>query len=305
MLHSNPTWFNNCNFATTKTNAMRIIQSFSLFSLLILAFSSTAQYDNQRIVSSYYEFEEGSTELLYSDKVVFRAGPTSSAKGIDTLEIGTEIEIVRRTEETSSLNGLDWNWYKVKVGRKTGYILGGLIALDQIRYDDCLYLVTVAGVDQSYNGYDYQTYKVRVRVIIANNDFYGHEADLNTNSFYIEAFGNRGLEGVDNMLRINLFAESCGTDGGEIYLFNTDSKLIEGISLSAVSDAGAFWYTESVKFPEDEGGWDGAVHYEREQGEYINEDMNWTKATIHSLTLKWENGQFTPNIKEFEFGEDE
>jgi hypothetical protein len=284
---------------------MRLIQPSILLSFLIIAFSSSAQSEDQRILSSYYEFEEGSTEFLYGDNVVFRAGPSSSAKAIDTLSIGSEIKIVRKTEETTNFNGLDWNWYKVKVGRKSGYVLAGLIALDRVKYDDVIYLVTVAGINQSNDDYEYIDYRVRTRVIRADSEFYGHESKLNTNSFYIEAFGNRGLTGVDNMLRINLYAEACGVDGGQVYLFNTGSRLVEGISLSSVSDGGVFWYTEKVIFPGDDDGWGELVHYEREYGEYMNDDMTWTKATVHSLSLKWENDAFTPNIQEFEFGEDE
>ena len=62
---------------------------------------------------------------------------------------------------------------------------------------------------------------------------------------------------------------------------------------------------EEVIFPDDEHGWDGIVRYEREQGEYLNDELYWTKATIHTLNLKWEGDHFTPNIKEFEFGEGE
>lgn len=284
---------------------MKYIQQSLLFSFLILAFTASAEYEDQRIVSSYYEFEEGSTEYLYGDNVVFRSEPSSSAKALDTLSIGSKIEIVRKTDETTSLNGLDWNWYKVKVGRKTGYILAGLIALDRIKYDDLVYLVTVAGTNQSMDEYEYTDYRVRARVLLPSGEFYGHESKLNTNSFYLEAHGNRGLKGVKNMLVIHLNAEACGVDGGAIYLFNNGSRLIEGLSLSDVSEGGVFWYSEKVIFPEDEDGWGDAVRYEREYGEYMNDDMNWTKATVHALVLNWENDQFTPNIQEFEFGEDE
>lgn len=284
---------------------MRSIRQFSILSFLLLAFASSAQREDQRVVSSYYEFEEGSTEYLYGDNVVFRSEPSSSAKALDTLSIGSKIQIVRKTDETTSLNGLDWNWYKVKVGRKTGYILAGLIALDRIKYDDLVYLVTVAGTNQTMDEYEYTDYRVRARVLLPSGEFYGHESKLNTNSFYLEAHGNRGLKGVDNMLIINLNAEACGVDGGAIYLFNNGSRLIEGLSLSDMAEGGVFWYSEKVIFPEDEDGWGDAVRYEREYGEYMNDDLNWTKATVHSLILNWENEQFTPNIQEFEFGEDE
>ena len=107
------------------------------------------------------------------------------------------------------------------------------------------------------------------------------------------------------MLCVNLYAEACGVDGGKIYLFNNGDRLIEAIRLSVVSDAGAFWYSETVIFPDDEEGWEGIVRYKREHGTPMDEEYNWTKSTIHTLNLVWENNQFTPNIQEFEFGEDE
>ena len=271
----------------------------------MFAYFSTAQTEDQRIVSSDYEFKKGSTEYLYGDNVVFRAAPSASAKAIDTLSIGSKIKIIRKTEETMVLNGLDWNWYEVKVGRKTGFILAGLIALDRVLYDDVIYLVTVAGIKMITEDSEYLDYKVRTRVLLANNEFYGHETALNANLFYIEAFGNRGLDGIENMLCIHLYAPACGLYGGEIYLFNNGDRLFKGIGLTTVADGGVFWFSESVVFPEDENGDDGVLIYERENGVAMNDEMNWTRATVHRLILKWENEQFTPNIEEFEFGEDE
>lgn len=283
---------------------MKLTRSLGIFALFVLPFSTSAQYNGQRVVSSYYEFEEGSKEYLYGDKVTLRENPNSAAKALDTLAIGSEVVIVRKTEERSSVNGLDWNWYKVKVGRKTGYILGGLIALDRVTYENITYLVTVAGVENSSDDWSYVDYKVRTRVLQVNGEFYGHEAKLNTNSFYIEAFDDRGLSGIDNMLVINLFAEACGVDGGQVYLFNDGAHLFTGITLSHVSEAGLFWYEERIVFPNDEKGY-GNILYAREQGEYMDDEMNWSKSTTHSLNLEWKDGRFSPNVDEFEFGESE
>lgn len=276
-----------------------------LLSILLLRCSAFAQSEDQRIVRPDYEFEKGSTELLYGDNVVFRSEPSSSSDAIDTLLIGTEVKIIEKSDAKSSINGLEWNWYKVKVGRKTGYILGGLIALDHLHFDDAVYLVTMAGVNRRDDDFEYIDYKVRTRVLGPTYEYYGHESKLNTDVFYIEATGNRGIEGIGHIFVINLYAEACGVDDGQIYLFNDGLRLIEALRLSVVSEAGAFWYSETVIFPEDEGGWDGVVQYKREYGEPKDEDYNWTKAVVHTLNLKWENDHFTPNIQEFEFGEDE
>jgi hypothetical protein len=160
-------------------------------------------------------------------------------------------------------------------------------------------LVIVAGVEE--NEYEY---KVRSRVLKANGDYYGHESSLNTNSFYLEVFDDRGIKGIDNMLRINLFAEACGIDGGEIYLFNKGDKLVEAIQLSSVSDGGVFWFRETITFPDDENNYGDAVFYERELGHYLDDDMQITRSVSHELELQWEDGKFSPNIREIEFAEE-
>lgn len=285
---------------------MKLHQISHIFAFVILSFSSFAQFEYgvDRVVSSNYDFEEGSKEYVYGDNVVLRKNPSSSAEALDTLSIGSEIVIVRKMDETASLNGLDWNWYKVKVGRTSGYILAGLIALDRVKFEDITYLVTIAGYKDSED-VEYIKYKVRARVVQSNGEYYGHETRINTNSFYIKALDDRGLDGIQNMLVIHLFAEACGVDGGDIYLFNNGERLYTGISLSRVSDAGAFWYHETIIFPKDEGGSEGIVQYERELGTFMDEEMDWTKATIHRLNLHWVDGQLTPNVDEFDFEENE
>jgi hypothetical protein len=286
---------------------MNHVKRYFFFCFLLISNFSISQYTGQRVVGSSYEFEEGSTERLYGDRVVLRDKPSSTATAMDTLSIGSEVQIVQKTEEKSSLNGLDWNWYKVKVGRKTGYILGGLIALDHIAYsEDVVYLVTIAGTNRTTEDWEYIDYKVRARALAPTGEFYGHESKLNTSSFYIEAFGNRGVEGIDEILVINLFAEACGVDGGEIYVFNDGSRLMEAFQLTKLFDGGSFWFTEKVMFPDDDKNWgNGTIIYTREQGETMNEELGWTKATINTLELKWESDHSTPNIEEFEFGEGE
>ena len=256
-------------------------------------------------MGSYIDFEAGSKAYLYGDKVVFRSEPNAEAKALDTLSIGSEITIVHKTDHTTSLNGLDWNWYKVKVGRKSGYILSGLIALDRVKFENVTYLVTIAGVKHVEEDYDYTDFKLRARSLQSNGEFYGHETDLPTSAFYITANDNRGLDGLKSMLVIHLYAEACGVDGGEIYLFNNGERLYTGLSLSNVADAGAFWFNERVVFPEDKEGFEGIVRYEREVEIPIDEEIGWYKSTIHSLVLHWENGELTPNIETFQFDEEE
>lgn len=280
-----------------KINLLKeIMKLFLLLTCVLLNLGSNlfAQNEETRIVSSYYTFENGSNQVLYGDNVVFRKEPNAASEPLDTLFIGTEIKIIDKTEETMSINGLESNWYKVKHGKQTGYILGGLIALDYREIDDVRYLVTVASREDRYF--------VRARVLNPDNTYYGHESSLNTNSFYLEVFDNRGLEGIGNMLVINMIAEACGVDGGAIYLFNDGTRLIDAIHLASVSDAGVFWYNESLTFPTDEDGFEGVVYYERNSGEYLDEELEITREVTNTAVLRWINGSFYPNVEEIDFG---
>src|SRR5690606_24803699 len=107
-------------------------------------------------------------QLLYGDRVVLRKEPNSTSEALDTLMIGEEIKIIDKTEETMFFNGLESNWYKVKHGKKNGYILGGLIALDHREIDDVKYLVTMATRDEQYF--------VRTRVLNPDKTYFGHES---------------------------------------------------------------------------------------------------------------------------------
>jgi hypothetical protein len=257
-----------------------------------------AQYDyaDHRIIHYDFVFKKGSKEVLYGDKVIFRAEPSVNARALDTLSIGTQITIVEETNETMMLNGLQSTWYKVKRGRKTGYILGGLIALDHAEIQGDSYLVTYAGGEEDYMR------KARCRVLKPNGDFYGHEVDLGTSTFYIEAFDNKGVKGVENMLTVNLLAEACGVDGGSTYLFNDGERLIEAIHAASVGDGG-FWFNEALIFPNEEEGIEGYIQYEREIGEPMNDDYSWSRSVVNNVLLKWENGALAPNVKELDFGD--
>ena len=270
----------------------------ALISFFLVGFS-IAQGDSNRIIFPGFEFEIDSVERLYGDNVALRKKADKESSAVDTLSIGEKVTILQKTKETIEINGLNSFWYKVRSKSGTGYIAGGLIAKDSKTIGSDTYLLIYAGGDRE----DYGA-TVRCRLLASDGDFYGHEFSVNTSAFYIEAFDDRGIQGINNMLKINLFAEACGVDGGEVYLFNDGTKLIKTLELSQVSDGGVFWFREEIKFP-DEAYWgENTLVYEREFGEMINEDLQITRAVNHTLPIVWENGAFTPDINTLELDED-
>lgn len=274
-----------------------------IFLLLLAPNFSFAQNDYDKVVFLYgdHEFEQSSTQHLYGNKVVFRKKASSESKALDTLDIGSEITIVKKSKETSNYNGIEWNWYKVKYSGKTGFILGGLIALASEEINGDRYLVTTSKDKKEEQ--DYESVILNYRILTSSGKFRSGKTQLHTDAFLIHATDNKGLDGVESILYIDYFAEACGVDGGGIYIFYDGNKLNEIISVSSVSDGGVFWFNEELTFPSDENGEEGYIIYEREHGESIDEEMIWTKAVTNTLFLKWEDGAITPNPRDLEFGE--
>ncbi len=265
-----------------------------LFVFALVANLSFSQYDNENVrgLDPFYEFEEGSSEILYGDNVILRKKPATNAKAIDTLSIGSKVKIIENSKEPVTVNGKESFWYKVKTNKGTGYIAGGLIALDSREINGGIYMVILAGANDRF--------KFRVRYL-KDGEFYGKEGDLITYSFALRVHDNRGVKGIESMLVLDFFANACGVDGGYTYLFNDGEKLINAIHCADVGDSG-YWFTEKLTFP-DERGWGDHIDYEREVGEPMNEDYTWFQSKKDMVTLEWKEGRFEPNVSEMNFSE--
>lgn len=269
---------------------------FIAFILSLCVVPVFAQDDYERVAYPYKYFDKGSTQYLYGNNVVLRSEPRVEGKAVDTLTIGTSLIIMDHTEEQATINGFTTIWYKVKVGRKTGYVAGSLIAASHVLSEGKLYMAIYAG--------SHEEQKLRCRVLRQDGEFYGHEIDLPTSAFYITTKSAASLEGIENVVVVNLFAEACGVDGGEILLFDNGTKLYKAMHLTRVSDAGVFWFVEALKFPEDEGGMEDYFVYEREIGEYLDEELMWTRSTNNTVYIQWKGDHFEPDLESLNFDEE-
>ena len=281
-----------------KNLPMKII--LSILILMCTAQLVIAQEDDTRYFYTDYTFEKGRTELMYGNNVVLRADQNLTSKALDTLKIGDPVTIIKKGETTSDLNGQASYWYKVKTKSKTGYVLGGWISLDHSEVNGKTFLVIFAMRDD-------QLY-ARTRVLAKDKSFYGHEIPLNTYMISFEAAESYGLKGVENIFTITMHPEACGVIGGDAILFDTGERLKEVMRTSCMSEAGLFWFSESIEFKGPDYWEENVAYFSREQGEYMDDSMDWTQTLTNTIKITWDGEKFTPDVSKFSFelkGEEE
>lgn len=264
----------------------------SLFLVCAVQFTY-AQEDDTRYFYPDYTFEKGRTELMYGNNVVLRADQHPDSKALDTLKIGDPVTIIEKGNTTTHLNGQPSYWYKVKSKKKVGYVLGGWISLDHTEINGKTYMSIFAERDDLLY--------LRTRVLSKDKSYYGHETPLNTYMVSFDVKDNQGLKEIDGMYIISMHAEACGVVGGEAFLFDNGKMLFEAMRTSNMSEAGLFWFSESLEFKGSDYWEENIVYYSVENGEYMDDSMDWTQIVTNTVKLTWTGEQFTPDVSKLTF----
>ena len=262
------------------------MKKIAILFLLIssFSFSQEIQYHNP-----YLDLENGKYYYLFGNDVAFRTEPDKKSKVIDVLEIGTEIQVIEKTENIIDYYGIISNYYKIKYKDQFGYILGSLISLEKKVIGKSKYFYTYGKEDDKF-------YLI-IRHLNEKSETNEDVAELKTKDFSLEIYDNKGVEGIENIIYINYLAEACGIDGGGIYMFQVNSILKKVFWVSQISDGGIFWLEEKLIFPNDEKGIKGKIVYEKEIGNYIDEETNWVEINKVSRELEWKDGKILPKLE--------
>ncbi|WP_299781524.1 SH3 domain-containing protein [uncultured Formosa sp.] len=261
------------------------MNKLTLFFLFItyLSHSQDIDYNN-----TYSDFEKGKDYYLFGNDVAFRTQPDTKSKAIDLLKIGSEIQIIEKSEKTVVYNGLPSNYYKVKYKGQLGYVLGALISLGKKEMGKSKYFYTYGKKDDSYY--------IIIRHLNEQLQIEEVVTDLRSNDFSLEVYGNKGIEGIDNIIFVNYLAEACGVEGGGVYFFEVNGTMKKVFTISQISDAGVYWFFEELIFPNDENGVKGKIVYKKESGTYQDEETNWVEINKVSRELEWKDGQILPKF---------
>lgn len=235
--------------------------------------------------------ETGKKYALFGNDVKFRKSPDVNSKVLALLKIGSEVEILEKTTETIVYNGIDSPFYKIAYKGQTGYVLGGLISLEQKQTDKLRYLF-------AYKKLEFQ-YQLLVRALDSNDEFKEEVTTLGATGFTVQLKDNMGLEGIDAILHVQNHPEACGVVGSDIYFFQYGKEYKKALQTTIFSEAGINWYNEKLIFPEEEEGVKNRIVFKKEQGEYGDEASNEIHIATTLRELRWENGQLLPKINEF------
>ncbi|QDO93903.1 SH3 domain-containing protein [Formosa sediminum] len=248
-----------------------------------LIYSQDIDYNN-----TYSDLENGKEYYLFGNDVAFRTDPDTKSKTIDLIKIGSKIQIIEKSENTVLYNGLPSNYYKVKYNEQIGYVLGGLISLGKKEMGASTYFYTY--------GKKNDTYYIIIRHVNDKQEITEATTDLKTNDFALEVYDNKGIQGIDNIIFVNYLAEACGVEGGGVYFFEVDGSMTKVFNISQMSNAGIYWYFETLIFPNDKDGIDGKIVYKKESGTYQDEATNWVEINTVSRELEWKNGEILPKL---------
>ena len=262
---------------------MNKIIIFLLF-ITNFSFSQETKYHNP-----YLDLKSGEYYYLFGNDVKFRILPDTNSEVIELLKIGTEIQIIEKSNEILNYNGIESPFYKIRHNGKIGYILGGLISLEKREFNNSKYLFTYKKTDNNFS--------VIIRHINEKSELTELDSELITHEFSIDIFDNKGIEGIENILFINYLAEACGVDGGGIFFFQTENELKKVFEITQVSDAGVYWLSEDLIFPTDEKGIKEKIIYQKELGDYKDEETNWFVITKVSRELEWKDGEILPKFE--------
>ena len=260
----------------------KLVLLFLLMSCLI--YGQDIDYNN-----TYSDFDNGKTYYVFGDNVAFRSEADKNSKALDALKIGSEIEIIEKSEQTLIYNGVESHYYKARYNGQIGYILGGLISLGKKEMGPSKYFYTYGKKDD--------TYYIIIRHV--NEQLEIHEAitDLRTNDFAVEVYDNKGIEGIQNIIFVNYLAEACAVEGGGVYFFQVNSEMKKVFTISQVSDAGVYWFFEELIFPVDENGVKDKIVYKKESGSYQDEATHWVETNTVSRELEWKDGTIVPKLE--------
>jgi hypothetical protein len=242
------------------------------------AFTGCLELCTPACAQSYLWNTTKGAELYVSGRMVnVRASASLSAAVTDSLACGSAVMVLEETTALSTINGIAAPWLKVSYQKdnmvKEAFAWLGLLAVDQYRSGNTVFLYGVDRIAAAGQGDDYQPaiWSVSVKALDSNRRLLDQKAltisDVDVAASSGKLLGKLGLKNALDILRIQFGGEACGIPTNYYYFAWSGSRLLPLPGKMEVSDAGSFYHTETLLFPGEPGGETDKLILLEEEGE--------------------------------------
>nr|WP_321233888.1 hypothetical protein [uncultured Psychroserpens sp.] len=223
---------NTQNENKTQTRLSKLFQAVMILAMLFIASDIYAQ-TNEVEFDVYSNSVTNASQYLLGDDVALRDCASVHCEKLTTLNIGTNVRLLAKSEMPQTINGVTSRFYKIKMGPQIGWIWGGLISqktmVSQIN-PEIKFVFGEAGVD--YKGYKrFQIRAIRngteIDKIFVKSETLHHELinliDKQDNTY-----------GTDVIALCTNEGESCDVTESSAYIVFKDNKLMQTSNLAAL-----------------------------------------------------------------------
>lgn len=269
--------------------------SLIVFCLLLGGFANLhAQQDEYTY--TYGNIPEGQTAYIFGDQVNIREAPTTTAKSLGKLKIGTKVT-VKSQGVMHVVNGIAALWHEVQTGKTTGWVWGGFLSLTYRDMGDALLLygLTRYSPDSNFFGEARLVKNGAILSKVGTQPFFtawgpDPKYDYSVKNMLSAA---SGLNGIDEIWEVDFVYEACGyVTGGQFFAISGNKLIYVGES-PCMSEAAVFHAEADMIFPWEEGGKPGQVINRSVISEFDEKLEDYKITETNDEVLIWDGKQFT------------
>lgn len=270
------------------------MKRFVLFTLILLFAQVHFSFAKQR------ELSKGPSVVFGAD-VLLRSVPSQQSSIIDVLPIASEIEILDKASEVTTLNGIKDFWYKVKYNGNEGFIWGALIADNyyetDLDADSSKETFMLLNLTKEYFDEDFKNSRLEFRVARNGQLIYEHKrpTDYSFNCDSISVTRFPGMRPDFRVLQINYnFLGVTGGNGKEYYRFS-NNNLDSLFTVKLEEGEGGYVCYGSLVFPDNKEVKPNSIILRVKCADVTNCDDNAGKPcqwVYDSETLLWDGKKF-------------
>lgn len=273
-----------------------MIRSLLLSSIFAFLLSHTSFSQTTNEGFNVWAFSKDSSAYVFTNKAYIRSAAGTKAAITDSLGFGSRVIIKEQLEQYDQIRNIIAPWLSVSFVSngvsKKGYIWLGSLALRKISSAGIDYLYGIDRiVKEKLDGSEYAKYAVQLKAadaagrIIDTKEFRtdGGEAGNFTD---IKSLGNTKLENLTDVVRISFGGEACGIPTYYYYYGFTGEKLLALPGKYTVGDAGVFYHSETLLFPNESGGQPGKIIKLTEEEEVLEDETANKKEKVKKTNTR-------------------